>query len=337
MYKFVIIAIIAAIFLTVPASAQDPCGDLNCNGWCLEIADFVMALRIIGERCSFDSLQHCTLFEGDVDQDGYPITIADAMTMVYVIFGTTLPDFSRHPDSDTIKVESAIATPGETLELPIYINTIDTLTAFQLSIETDPAYVTVDTLIILDSMFSIFSYCSGRIYSCIFDEGILRGDSITLKPGEHHIADLKVTVNPEIEEPDTTYIEFCNDPENLYYSAFSNGPFFTPVTVDGEIQIITTGIENDYHDNIPGRLSINAYPNPFNASTTIEYGLPEAGHVRIQIYDLLGRQVETLIDEYRQAGVHAASFGASHLAGGVYFCRIRAGDIVETKRLVLLK
>lgn len=337
MYRLIIIAIIAIIVLTVPASAQDPCGDLNCNGFCFEIADFVLGARIIAQRCVFDSLQQCTLDEGDVDEDGYLITIADVMTIAFIISGSPFPDFPRHPQSDTIKVESAIASPGETLELPIYIKTIDTLTAFQISIETDPAYVTVDTLVFLDSFLFDFSYCSGHIYACGFDDGVFIGNPVTLLPGEYHIADLTVTVNPEIEEPDTTHIVFSNDPELLHYTAFSNGPFFTPVTVDGEIQIITTGIENGNYNNIPAKLSINAYPNPFNASITLEYGLPEPGHVRIYIYDLLGRQVETLIDEYRQAGIHAITFDASRLSSGVYFYRLQAGDKEETKRMVLLK
>ncbi|UCC79678.1 MAG: hypothetical protein JSW64_15670, partial [Candidatus Zixiibacteriota bacterium] len=103
MYRLIIIAI---IFLTIPVFAQDPCGDLNCNGFCFEIGDFVMGLRIIGHRCDFDSLQQCTLDQGDVDEDGYLITIADVMTMAFIISGSPFPDFPRHPDSDTIKVES---------------------------------------------------------------------------------------------------------------------------------------------------------------------------------------------------------------------------------------
>ncbi len=334
MYRFFIIAV---IFLTIPASAQVPCGDLNCNGWCFEVVDFVMGLRIIGQRCDFDSLQECTLEQGDVDEDGYLITIADVMTMAFIISGSPFPDFSRHPESDTIKVESTVAAPGETIELPIYIKTIDTLTAFQISIETDPTYITVDTLVALDSFLFDFSHCSGHIYACCFDEGIFIGNPVTLLPGEYHIADLTVTVNPEIEDPDTTRIAFSNDPELLQYTAFSNGSFFTPVTVDGEIQIITTGIEDGDHDNIPGKLSINAYPNPFNAYTALKYSLPDAGRVQVSIYDLLGRKVETLVDEEMQAGQHQVVWDASGHSSGAYFYRLQVEGFSETKKMLLLK
>jgi hypothetical protein len=57
----------------------------------------------------------------------------------------------------------------------------------------------------------------------------------------------------------------------------------------------------------------------------------------LTIYDLLGRRIETIVDEYRQAGVHTVTFDASGLSSGVYFYRLQAGDAVETKRMVLLK
>jgi hypothetical protein len=93
-------------------------------------------------------------------------------------------------------------------------------------------------------------------------------------------------------------------------------------------------------ENVPKpeeMIASRVYPNPFNFSTNIEYSLPEAGYVKIDIYDLLGRQVRTLIDEYRQAGTHTVTFNASLLSGGVYFHRLQAGEMVETKRMVFLK
>jgi len=79
------------------------------------------------------------------------------------------------------------------------------------------------------------------------------------------------------------------------------------------------------------------YPNPFNAETTIKFIIPESEVVCLTVYDLLGRQIETLLDGYKQTGVHTVTFDASHLASGVYFYRLQAGERVETKRMVLLK
>ncbi|UCC79513.1 MAG: T9SS type A sorting domain-containing protein [Candidatus Zixiibacteriota bacterium] len=94
-------------------------------------------------------------------------------------------------------------------------------------------------------------------------------------------------------------------------------------------------------DNMPSMpdrfMLLQNYPNPFNAQTTIRFVLPQSQNVLLTVYDLLGRRVEKIIDEYMQAGVHNINFDASNLSSGVYFYRLEAGDRVETKRMVLLK
>ena len=79
------------------------------------------------------------------------------------------------------------------------------------------------------------------------------------------------------------------------------------------------------------------YPNPFNAQTTIRFVLPESQDIELTIYDLLGRQIEVLSFEQLVAGTHNVTFDASDLSNGVYFYRLQAGDVVDTKRMVLLK
>ncbi|MBM2840095.1 MAG: Cytochrome [Bacteroidetes bacterium] len=79
------------------------------------------------------------------------------------------------------------------------------------------------------------------------------------------------------------------------------------------------------------------YPNPFNPTTRIEYDLPLAGHVELAIFDLVGREVVTLIDEMEQPGYKVISFGSGHLASGVYFYRLVSGPYVATKKMVILK
>ena len=79
------------------------------------------------------------------------------------------------------------------------------------------------------------------------------------------------------------------------------------------------------------------YPNPFNAFTTISFGLAESGDVKLAVYDLLGREIETLADGYLETGGYTFNFDASHLSSGVYFYRLEAGDVIETRRMLLLK
>ncbi|UCE65800.1 MAG: T9SS type A sorting domain-containing protein [Candidatus Zixiibacteriota bacterium] len=79
------------------------------------------------------------------------------------------------------------------------------------------------------------------------------------------------------------------------------------------------------------------YPNPFNSSATIEFSLDKPQFVALAIYDLLGREINTLLESKKPSGTHRIFFDASGLSSGVYFYRLRAGNIIETKRMVLLK
>jgi len=79
------------------------------------------------------------------------------------------------------------------------------------------------------------------------------------------------------------------------------------------------------------------YPNPFNPSTTIMYDVPKDSRVKIVVYDILGREVATLVDEAQNAGRYQSVWNANRLASGVYFYRIQAGEFAATRKVLLLK
>jgi subtilisin-like proprotein convertase family protein/photosystem II stability/assembly factor-like uncharacterized protein len=79
------------------------------------------------------------------------------------------------------------------------------------------------------------------------------------------------------------------------------------------------------------------YPNPFNPSTMISYQLASASNVKLQVYDVLGREVATLVNERQAQGMHNVKFNANALASGVYFYRLQAGDFTQTKKMILVK
>ncbi|MGB2868660.1 MAG: YCF48-related protein [Bacteroidota bacterium] len=79
------------------------------------------------------------------------------------------------------------------------------------------------------------------------------------------------------------------------------------------------------------------YPNPFNPSTEISYQLPVAGQVRLRIFDVLGNEIATLVDEKRSAGRHQILWTASGISSGMYFLRMEAGAFVDVKKLMLMK
>ncbi|HEX2786329.1 MAG TPA: T9SS type A sorting domain-containing protein [Ignavibacteria bacterium] len=79
------------------------------------------------------------------------------------------------------------------------------------------------------------------------------------------------------------------------------------------------------------------YPNPFNPSTKINFSIPKAGFTTLKVYDILGKEVATLVNGMQTAGTHTIDFNASNLASGAYFYRIQVGDFVATKRMLLIK
>ncbi len=88
----------------------------------------------------------------------------------------------------------------------------------------------------------------------------------------------------------------------------------------------------------PDKFSISQnYPNPFNPSTTIKYSIPRATHVKLMIYDALGRIIKTPVDGEKSAGNYSVNFEGGNLPSSVYFYQIRAGKYVETRKMLLLK
>jgi hypothetical protein len=101
---------------------------------------------------------------------------------------------------------------------------------------------------------------------------------------------------------------------------------------------LVTDVKNQHADrDLPeGFLLDQNYPNPFNPATTISYHLPQAAHVSLSVYDVLGREAATLVNEVKPPGTYSVQWNAAAAASGVYFYRLQAGSYTETKRLLLL-
>jgi photosystem II stability/assembly factor-like uncharacterized protein len=101
------------------------------------------------------------------------------------------------------------------------------------------------------------------------------------------------------------------------------------------IGVVSVG---DPEDDLPKEYSIEQnYPNPFNPVTTINFSIPKEGLITIKIYNTLGEEIETLVNEIKQAGNYNLNFDASSLPSGVYFYQLKAGDYIQTKKMVLMK
>ncbi|MGA2667564.1 MAG: T9SS type A sorting domain-containing protein [Ignavibacteria bacterium] len=137
-----------------------------------------------------------------------------------------------------------------------------------------------------------------------------------------------VTQVPEANgKPSVKFRLTCIEPSWDWWWAVDNFCVWGTITAVGNTQ-----------NNIPTTYALKQnYPNPFNPTTIITYQLPKAGNVKLVVYDLLGREVKTLVNEFKTAGSFDVTFDASTLASGVYFYRLESGSFTDTKKLTLIK
>jgi len=118
-----------------------------------------------------------------------------------------------------------------------------------------------------------------------------------------------------------------------YYSLTKLGlRYHSPSDMSEDIVLnkITTTIPEKY-------LILESYPNPFNVTTHIEYNLPKDSYVELKIYNILGQEIETLINLYQRAGRYKTFFSGQNLPSGVYICRLKTQDFIKAKKITLLK
>jgi hypothetical protein len=100
----------------------------------------------------------------------------------------------------------------------------------------------------------------------------------------------------------------------------------------------TVGVEEDPGQAVPAQFSLSQnFPNPFNAATTIEYALPQAAAVRLEVFDIVGQRIATLVDGPQPAGYHRATWNAGGQSSGIYFVKLRAGNRAATGKMTLVK
>jgi hypothetical protein len=121
------------------------------------------------------------------------------------------------------------------------------------------------------------------------------------------------------------------DNNNYVYAGTDNGVWRRPlseITAVGEEQI----------EEIPTEFLLSQnYPNPFNPTTTIKYSVPQVSQVQIKIFDVLGNEIETLVNEEKQSGTYELTWYAASLSSGVYFYQLKAGEFIQTKKMLLMK
>jgi len=124
--------------------------------------------------------------------------------------------------------------------------------------------------------------------------------------------------------------------DNLLPQSINRGRIFIK-NLFGDDEEFLAAVENE-NMYIPYKYALEQnYPNPFNPLTTIKYSVPESGSVQLKVYDIIGNEVATLVNEIKAPGSHEVSFNAAQLTSGVYIYSLKAGNFAQIKKMILLK
>jgi hypothetical protein len=170
-------------------------------------------------------------------------------------------------------------------------------------------------------------------------EGVLATIHITVSPS----AVPGVAVIDSFHTVDTFYSEgghMIVEEQEILASDASGLVVFSPEFIPGAVIMLSpTDVDDDVRPSgLPEQYTLaQNYPNPFNPATTIEYSLPQADRVKLEVFNVLGQRVSMLVNEWKSAGVHRVTFDAAALPSGVYFYRFSYSQGVATKKMTLLK
>jgi len=164
---------------------------------------------------------------------------------------------------------------------------------------------------------------------------------LQLGPSQARSAHLNQQVHNRAPLGFYNYIAYCGDYPSTVMdsSSFQIEVIAGPLTKAGEAGWVLTGsfLEGDLSE-LPSEFALlSNYPNPFNAQTVIQYQLPASSSVKLEVYNILGSKVATLVNGEQEAGYKSVNWDASEVSSGIYFYKLTAGDFTEVKRMTLLR
>jgi hypothetical protein len=144
------------------------------------------------------------------------------------------------------------------------------------------------------------------------------------------IVDIEYTTG---DNPDKAVIEFTIDSSQIDNQLHQGSLWYVDY-----LRFDTLSAVNNQFDPKPHNFYLfQNYPNPFNPITTIKYQIPELSFVTLKVFDVLGNEIETLVREEKTFGNYEISWNAENLPSGVYFCRLKAGDFISEKKMIVIK
>jgi hypothetical protein len=262
--------------------------------------------------------------------------------------------FAQDPGAqDSIIVDSVHVSQGATYAVvPIYAVCDDAVAAYCMPLGWFPRDNGVNPINNLIYFYPLTTW-PFKFDTLILNEGFVRiigiseidpqdGDPIYSPGARTHIMTMIFHISPDIG-PQVIRIDTVYDRYNgsLFLGLEDGLTAFVPAFQYG--QLVIGNPAGVGFDALPNSYSLNQnYPNPFNPSTTIEFTLPEAGHVSLEIYDILGQRVKSLLESDISSGQYSVSWNGTDNAGnevrsGTYFYKLTANDFVQTKKMLLIR
>jgi hypothetical protein len=146
---------------------------------------------------------------------------------------------------------------------------------------------------------------------------------------KYSICDNNTNINNNVSEGESTSITTINNNVVVVFKQLQN--------IYAWINSRVNSGKEDLKNKITKKISIDNFPNPFNPVTKINYTLPSDGFVKLNVYDLSGRIISSLVNEIKTSGNYSVEFDGNALSSGVYFYRIELNGLVETRKMTLIK
>ncbi len=280
-----------------------------------------------------------------------------SVALILVVTGASSPVFAY---SGLISIDTVEAEAGDHVAVPIRLsNSDEPISGLTVPVQVGGPHATIDSVSFVGSLLPAnFTYSLSPPTDFIDSVeitliGYWETPTPTITATEGIIATLYLTVSPSAPDgsiPIDTFYAVDSFPaqgggwvEQVRQLNASDQSglitYFPEFDQGGIIVMSSTAIDDDLKGyGLPDEFGLaQNYPNPFNPVTTIEYYLPRASKVRLEVFNVLGQSVVKLVDGRRSAGRHLVDFNASGKPSGIYFYRLTHGEGTETRKMTLVK
>jgi len=296
-------------------------GDVSLDG---EVHAYDASL-ILKYLVGLEDLNHYQLINANATMDTTISALDASMILQYVV---ALLDSLPHDTINGLFSASGDVTmsdhniiPGQPIVIPIYLTNGNNIYSFEADFVYNSEHLTFNE-ILWPQAISEFSIETNEADNLIHIAG-----ASTSPDGQQGVfLTLVYTVNDD----------FSNTETNVLFQRLRWNE--EPIVENAAASVLTTSLNTGENLSIPQDFALHQnFPNPFNPITTIHYVLPKQSNIQITIYDLKGGEVITLVSGDQDAGYKSVQWNAANMPSGTYFYKIKAGDFVQTRKMILLK